>query len=194
MTANNKGFNKRCKQSIDGDVIGQTHTASLESCVDYCATFVNGSQSCTAVRHQPNADDGWENCYLQAPAQFFSASRSDYNMALLATQLNTTNSSSSSSSSNTDAESSSKAWIAGAVVGPLAAIGLLVGGFFWLQKKKRTKANTVSTSESDMTNYYEKGSFIAEDRHEIGDTYRDSELDVTTDRYEMPGSTSVRSR
>lgn len=136
-SSDGKAFGLNCGSTAGGPNIGQVHQPDFGSCIDYCSTYTNGSESCTAAVYQPDAADSYENCYLKSPVGSIQTyPHTGYNFAVLASSSFITNSTSSSSS----AESKSlggggKAWIAGAVIGPIAVIALLVGAFMWRRKK-----------------------------------------------------------
>ena len=124
--------------------------------MDVCATYVNiVNGACTAVTYNPNASSGFENCYPKsALGDLFS--HEDTHAAVFvgmgaipssgnANQTNTTSSPTSSGTSSASLEPTSrsssgggsKAWIGGAVVGPLAGIALLAGWAIWWRRRNQ---------------------------------------------------------
>lgn len=166
-TSSHKAFDRLCDQTADGEVIGQIHTSDFSTCIDYCSTYVNGNQSCSTAVYQPTAADQYENCYLKSSAQYIY-SRTGYNFATLANgkvnATNTTNSPSSTGGSGISVPSStfsnknsdsSKAWIAGAVIGPLAAVAILVGVIIGRRRRRNRRDRASHTKVTDMSSYNE---------------------------------------
>jgi len=132
---NEKIFSTICGYDSDGRGLLDLHTPDLGACMDSCANYVNGTQSCVAAVYNPDATLGFENCYLKSSlGQVYSHTLTHFASVV----GNVTGSDSGngtatgtgtgpSDSGDDSSSSSSKAWIAGAVVGPLAGVGLIAG-------------------------------------------------------------------
>lgn len=144
ITANDQTFHKTCDTKMDGPFIGQVHTDTFDACIDYCASLVNDTAKCTVALYQPTAADGFENCYLKTVSAS-AYSDSSYHVAVL-NQLEYPSGSEPTSTpattSNPHPSSGNKSWIAGAIIGPLAAIGLIAGLILWWNRRKRRQQST----------------------------------------------------
>lgn len=103
------------------DNITSVYKANYTGCIEECATY-NGTNSniCTGVLYDNSFDDGFENCYLlNGTIEEFIPLNSTY------ARLVSDNSSSSDS----------KAWIAGPVVGAVAAVTIVALGYWWWRRK-----------------------------------------------------------
>lgn len=190
-TSKGRVFTKSCDNNVDGNSIGQVHTANLEDCVDYCATFQNGTQSCVSVAYQPGAADGFENCYLKSD---LSTPYSQYGWHAATFEGNSTSTSpaaapSSSASSHPSstpsnpAKNPSHAWIAGAVVGPIIVIALLIIGIIlWRRRGRRTSSDLTTSSNEKPEMGFERS------RYEVhGKSWHPSELGERNRTPELAG-------
>lgn len=206
VTTSNRTFNQQYDQTTDGLDNGQIYMPNLAACVTYCATYINGSQSCSAAVYQPTAADQYENCYLKASSQYAYAQRG-YNLAILASSTvnpsNATNTLSSTSagapkSTSTAALSTSngdgsKSWIASAVICPLAGVALLIGAAFWWRRRHHSKHDKSSQTEiTEAPSYqnfsapaYSTSSIAGRNEVEANNVQR-SELDENNVKHEMP--------
>jgi hypothetical protein len=98
--------------------------------MDACAANKDG---CTAVLYASSLDDGYQNCHLQKTInEVIDSANATY--ATIA----------SSDSDNTSSGSSpSKAWIAGPVIGGIAALAAIGFAIFWWRRRKTRKASAV---------------------------------------------------
>ena len=126
----------------EDNYIGRVHQDTFHGCIDYCSTYRNGSRECTLASYQPEASDGYMNCYLHSPTGKFNfvEQSSGYNFAVLASSGLVTTPVKAN-------ESKSKTWIAGAVLGPLLAIALAAGFLIWRRRSKQK--NTAILSEQN---------------------------------------------
>lgn len=132
-------FSMTCDATADGRNISTVYAASFGDCMDICATYSESSSFCNAVNYQPNGDDGYENCYLLADGQS-NGTRSSWRTAL---RIDSTGRQVDGSSGATSKSgSSSKAWIAGPVVGVIAAVAILLGAYFWWRKRQSKNKGT----------------------------------------------------
>jgi hypothetical protein len=136
--ANNHVYGLQCNQNRPGNDLTVYHEVSLQKCIENCATYENGK--CVGVVFDENMELGFENCYLKS-----GAGTPNYNSTAvfaLATGTKdtaTTSPSSSPGSINPSSGSGSKAWIAGVVVGVVAALVLVTGFIVW-KKRRATHA------------------------------------------------------
>lgn len=135
-------YGRTCDSYVDEPDIGHVYQATFDGCIDYCSTYRNGSQTCTIALYQPLASSGYENCRLKSPStKYYPYSQNGWHFAVLASSGLVT-------SPGTDTvTTSSKLWIAGAVIGPLAVIALLVAFLIWRRKRSR-KASTSQMTEN----------------------------------------------
>lgn len=153
-----KSYGLTCNTLVVGDNIGLVHQDTFDKCIDYCSTYQNGSQACTIALYQPSASDGYQNCYLKAPTgNYQHYSQDGYHFAVLASSgLVATSNSTASSNAKKASGRSSKAWVAGAVIGPLVAIALIIGSLLWMRKRRQGEQMTQNqhgpVSEIDAAN------------------------------------------
>lgn len=152
-TTSNHNFDINCGQINDGTNITNVHMQNITSCMDTCAT----TDKCVGVVFDGTLQDGFKNCYLKNTTSTIS-DRANMTFALLSGSSIPSSSPSPSSSStpgnsgsgngnaNTDApsdssDSSSKAWIAGPVVGGLVGLAIITGALFWWRRRKNAAAD-----------------------------------------------------
>ena len=136
FTTSEVDFDIMCDASVDGNFTSAVYKPDLISCVDACAT----DNTCVAAQYDYLADAGYENCYLLSFAQL-NSSQPDWR---LARRLNSTghvvtsaSDITSTASEESGSSSRSKAWIAGAVVGVLAGVAIVVAMFWWYRRSRR---------------------------------------------------------
>jgi hypothetical protein len=131
IMSNNKTFNVTCFEGrVGSSNITSVYSANITGCIDECATY-NGTDICLAVFFDNSFDDGFDNCYLLNATGTETAPLNSTYAELVASD-NSTSASTSTSDSNS---SSSKAWIAGPVVGAVAAMTLIALGFLWWRRR-----------------------------------------------------------
>jgi hypothetical protein len=146
--AKKRDFDIHCGQTSAGSNMTSMHMQNLTSCMDACAT---SDQQCVGVVFDSTLEGGFKNCYLQNTTNTVADMASATYAALSSGSSNSgsgNGNSGSNDSSNTLSSSSSKAWIAGPVIGSIAAIALLAFLVFWLRKRKARTAG-VSAVEKD---------------------------------------------
>ncbi|EED12318.1 tRNA dihydrouridine synthase (Smm1), putative [Talaromyces stipitatus ATCC 10500] len=138
ILSNDKTFNVTCFEGRSGSSnITSVYSANITGCIDECATY-NGPESCLGVFYDNSFADGFDNCYLLNATGSANAPFNSTYAELVSDNSNPTSTSTSSASSNsTDgSSSSSKAWIAGPVVGVVAAVAFVALGVFWWRKRR----------------------------------------------------------
>lgn len=134
-----KTFELHCGQLNTGTNITSLHTQNVTACMDACA---RSDEKCLGILFDPTLSGGFKNCYLQNTTNTISDQPSATYAALTlssSTPPNSNNPSSDTSSSSSSSSSSSKAWIAGPIVGGLAAIGLLAFAATWWRRRKASR-------------------------------------------------------
>ena len=146
-------FQTFCGLDYPRDDTVQSFTSSLQECLGLCA----GQSGCFGVSYEASMEHGYKNCYLKSSAsaaglykqQFVVDSAFRMGPVSSITSSSTTPSLSSSSAapagaasnsatpSGNSAQHPSMAWIAGAVIGPIALIALVAGLVFLLYRRKR---------------------------------------------------------
>lgn len=156
--SNGAKFNTSCDSTGDSDNVDTVHADNFEECQDACAKYTpsSGGAACKGVLYQPNAQDGWLNCYLKYGLSNVTH-LGEWHLAVLESDATNSGGSSGGSSSNTGA-------IAGGVVGGVAAIAIIGGLFFWYRKRKaRANAagfhpqNSTDASDSEQFNSTPQG-------------------------------------
>ncbi len=138
----------------------QSFTGSLQECLGVCA----GQSGCLGVSYEASMEHGYKNCYLKksastaglykqqfvvdsafrlGPASSVAASSTTLSLSSttpspsLSSAVPVGTASNSATPSVNSAQHSSMAWIAGAVIGPIAFIALVAGLVFLLYRWKR---------------------------------------------------------
>ncbi|KPI34674.1 uncharacterized protein AB675_67 [Cyphellophora attinorum] len=140
-------FNVSCDNSANGTFTSSVFSQRLPECLGACANTT--SDECAAVSFDATGDDGYENCYMMSNAHN-NGSRPFWRLA----QRNDDGSGQAASSNSGDDETKdtggagngSKAWIAGPVVGSLAAVAALVFAAWWWRRRRG------HTSEKQLAN------------------------------------------
>ncbi|KAF2846552.1 hypothetical protein T440DRAFT_228068 [Plenodomus tracheiphilus IPT5] len=176
IDANGKRYNLHCGNDYPGDDLPSVHAQSLNDCVGKCAV----NEECKSVSFDPYmaVSSMYWNCYLKSSAKLdklviggstmhsalvVSGNSSDASAVSTSITPSSTMTSSPASTNtgstlpaNNDAKpASSKAWIAGAVVGPVAGIALVAALYFFLFKRgRRNRAGKVMPSELPQQDFY----------------------------------------
>lgn len=143
---NNEQFTVSCNDNRDYNDLIQVHSANLSYCIDSCASYSNATTGgCAAVVYDSTLNSGWQNCWLKSANGVAStAAGNHYALKIDNVPTNMNGSSSSNSTltgSNLALNSSSKAWIAGPVVGGIAGIALIGAGILYFLRRNKSKQN-----------------------------------------------------
>ena len=139
-----KTFNINCDFDRPGDDIIQVRKESFDGCIDACANYFNSSipngPTCQAVVFNAASNRGYLNCFLKGSQQALSPSN-DFDAAVFANAVqNGTPVPSPTQSSKPASGHSSKAWIAGPVIGVIAAFAIGAALAWWCRgRRKRSK-------------------------------------------------------
>jgi hypothetical protein len=110
------------------------HESSIHGCMDRCST--DSHHDCAGILSNIDLKDGWSNCYLLSDVGV-QAKPFNYTSAELATR---------SSCDDGDAgPGSSKAWIAGPVIGVTVLTALTAGIFWWFRRRSRHRQSQDQT-------------------------------------------------
>jgi hypothetical protein len=143
---NKAKFDIHCGQVNSGTNITSIHSQNITSCMDACA---NHDQKCIGVVFDSNLSGGFKNCYLQNTTNTVSDQASATYAALANGSSGNGNGNGNGNNNSDDSSSSpSKAWIAGPVLGGIAAIALLAFAIFWWRRRK-AKATGTHALEKD---------------------------------------------
>ncbi|KAH9206947.1 hypothetical protein DL95DRAFT_484425 [Leptodontidium sp. 2 PMI_412] len=132
IVSSRDSFKLSCGEDRPGNNITSQHANSLGDCVNSCAADTNAS--CLGAVFDANMVNGYENCYLKSETGF-AVSQAGFTFALRQTSSNTS-SSDNSTSAPTDKHSSSKAWIAGPIIGAAVAIVIILATIWWFRRKR----------------------------------------------------------
>ena len=130
-----------CDQDRGGNDFSKYFESTLQSCIDRCDQ--ESTTNCLGVIFDTELTSGWENCYLKNGTGIANNGRTGFVFARRDGQV--------------EQKSKSKAWIAGPVIGGLAAVAIL-GAFWWYfqRKRKRTNyapVNGAAAAEAKMNNH-----------------------------------------
>lgn len=148
VASNKDSFTISCGEDRPGNNITARHAASLGACVDTCATYTQAN--CLGAAFDTNMANGYENCYLKSEVGI-TTMQSGFTFALRQTTSNspaTNNTSPDKSNSTAEKNSSSKAWIAGPVIGALVAVALIIAAIWWFRKSKAGKRGIESSEKA----------------------------------------------
>ncbi|KAL9068461.1 MAG: hypothetical protein Q9157_006499 [Trypethelium eluteriae] len=145
-SSNGAGFAISCNQNQPPNDLVQFHMQNMSACADACATYTNSSGlKCTGVVFDSSMEDGYENCYLKSSVgTSFPINDRHWLQKTKAANGGTTNSSEGDAAGANatspapippQSSSSSKAWIAGPVVGGFAGIVAIAGLLYWLRRR-----------------------------------------------------------
>ena len=162
-TGNNVEFKLTCGEDRFGSDIETRHADSYQECVDLCDKHT-GDDKCVGVVHDSKMVNGYENCYLKSAIGVATSDKDGYTFALR--QDSPDSSDPSDPPPNSDPSGSpgspgspgssgskSKAWIAGPVIGIVAAV-LLIMAIVWWRRKRGSKKD----AEAQAPSYQEMGS------------------------------------
>lgn len=155
----NKQFEIHCGQLNAGTNITSFHSQNLTACMDACAS---SDKNCIGIVFDSTLANGYENCYLQNTTSVISSKDSTTYALLSGTPLPSSsgtplpggsNSNSNSTSTGPQAadkedNSSSKAWIAGPVIGGILVLVLIGFALIWWRRRKARQL-AASVSEKD---------------------------------------------
>ncbi|PSN68907.1 hypothetical protein BS50DRAFT_327832 [Corynespora cassiicola Philippines] len=153
--SDNKEFEVHCGQLNTGTNITSVHRQNITSCMDACAS---SDQNCVGIVFDSSLSGGYNNCYLQNTTSVISDRASATYALLTGTTIPTASTTPSGNSgtnppggSDGDSDSSSQAWIAGPVIGGVAAIAIIAGALFWWRRRKNKQSP--ATVEKDGNTY-----------------------------------------
>jgi hypothetical protein len=141
-----KTFDIHCGKSNSGTHITSLHTQNVTACMDVCA---ENDQKCIGVSFDSSLAGGYSNCYLMNTTSVVSEQASTTYALIADTALPTSSTSSGTSSSSS---SSSKAWIAGPVIGGLAALATMGFAIFWWRRKTAGKPSRTEKEGHPLSN------------------------------------------
>ncbi|KAF7505730.1 hypothetical protein GJ744_000496 [Endocarpon pusillum] len=131
MANNGNDFKISCYEARTGTSnITAYHDASLDGCINTCAD--HKGENCVGVIFDYSMESGFENCYLLNTTGFPEKGVKSH-IALFSNSTSATSTTTSSTH-----RSSSKAWIAGPVVGAVLTL-LALGFFFWRRSQRRNR-------------------------------------------------------
>jgi hypothetical protein len=129
ISSNSKSFELTCNEGRSGSSnFTSYHDANLDGCINTCAT--SAGQDCVGVVYDASMTEGYENCYL-LNSTGVPNTVTNSTFALVSSSKSIPSPTSLPRSSG----SSSKAWIAGPVIGGLLGIVLLIGFILWRRKR-----------------------------------------------------------
>ena len=137
ITNQGKSFEISCNSGRLGGSNTSYHDTSFNGCVSTCAT--NSSHNCLGVVYDGSLQGGFSNCYL------LNATGEPTSIANSTFALYTPSKDNITAPPPPPSHSSSKAWIAGPVIGAVAIIALLVGFLLWRRRKRSPEAENIST-------------------------------------------------
>ena len=194
-TTSNNNFNINCGQTNEGTNITNVHSLNITSCMDTCAS----TEKCVGVVFDTTLQDGFRNCYLKNTTSTVS-DRANASFALLAGSSipsSTPSPSSTPGTSNSNnpsgGSSSSKAWIAGPVIGGLLFLAILAGALFWWRRRNAASPAAGGKNPYEAASVYNAGGGgggggQAAAYHPV------QEADPTATRMELPASTKYAYR
>lgn len=152
-----KNFAVHCGQTNQGTNMTMVHTQNFTSCMETCA---GNKQGCVGVVYDSTLQGGYNNCYLQNTSSVFNDVGSSMYAVLTGAKPKQSDSGSGSGSgsgsnnngnnnNDKDKDSGSKAWIAGAVIGPILGLALIGAAIFFFRRSKARGAPAAGVSEAD---------------------------------------------
>ena len=119
---------------------------SLDDCLQKCSSETG--QRCLGVLVDMGLEDGFENCYLlNATGQALTGGA---NMTFAEVTASQKSAASSDQSANNQDRGASKAWIAGPVIGVLAVIAIVAGGWYcWRRRRQNRHTNAAKAWQAD---------------------------------------------
>lgn len=140
-----KRFDIHCGRLNPGTNITSLHTQSVTACMDACAS---SDTDCKAILFDSTLTGGFNNCYLQNTTSVISDQASAIYAVLVDAEI-----SSQPGIDPPSASATSKAWIAGPVVGGIAALAAIGFAIFWWRRKASRAAggDKEGNNESGIT-------------------------------------------
>ncbi|KAL4903364.1 hypothetical protein BDW74DRAFT_179782 [Aspergillus multicolor] len=191
-----KDFEIRCYESRSGTGnLTTIHTATLEACMDRCASYdpIADSESnfgvetgeCVGVVFDRTMAVGYENCALLSDVGQSKGEISS-TFARITAAIDP-------SDEDEGSGSGSKAWIAGPVVGGVAGVVILGAGVWWWRRRKSPAQNAegVSTPDTEGKPVVAPYSVVSS---EIGAENGPAEVEARMPQYELPGADSSQTR
>lgn len=186
-----KNFDIHCGQLNTGTNITSLHTQNVTACIDACAT---STDKCVGVLFDSQLTGGFNNCYLQNTTSVITDQTSATYASLSDADAPSSSGSSNNNNNNNNGNSSSpsKAWIAGPVIGGLAALGIIGFAIFWWRRRKAAATHGGVEKHSEHPHGYDAApAYSPGVHHEHQQGYYDapaSEMDARTTN-ELPAST-----
>jgi hypothetical protein len=136
-TSNNKDFEIHCGQLNTGTNITSLHTQNITACIDACATWEDNN-GCVGVVFDVSLAGGYRNCYLQNTTSIIIDQDKRTYAILSGTSIPTSSPTTTALPGIPDERkgSTSKAWVAGPVIGGIALLAIIAFGLFWWRRRK----------------------------------------------------------
>lgn len=132
-----------------------SYEVSIQDCTNKCT--LSGDGSCLGIVYDTQLTNGWENCSLKNATAPMVNSTSGSTVALLNSESNTPPGSSTASASGGGGSSpKSKAWIAGPIIGIVAAVATLIAAWQWARRKK-SRRQAAGLGPQNQWYYYTAG-------------------------------------
>lgn len=166
-STNRTTFDIRCGQLSTGSNVTSVHSQNLTACMDACAS---SETKCVGALFDASLTGGYNNCYLQnttnvvmdSPSATYAAVTDTQQVLPNSTWTDTPSASTTSASTNANSKSSSKAWIAGPVVGCVAAVAAIAFAIFWIRKRKRSRKPTIVESNGQSVGELDSAGAVGE--------------------------------
>ncbi len=180
VASNKDSFELSCVQDRPGNNITVQHADSLVHCIDSCANYTEAN--CFGAVYDTTMLNGYENCYLKS-AIGDPTNRNGFTFALRSNASSSSTSGSSTPSSQ-QKHQSSKAWIAGPVIGAVVAMAIIAAAL-WCWRKRRGQKETqatpiVSPQEAWLMKPELDSTTHNTPKHELDSSQHIAELDSTT--------------
>jgi hypothetical protein len=176
--SNGADFEISCNDNRASNDIQQVHAENITACLDACSTFNNSTAGkCSGAMYDSTMASGWRNCWLKS----VEGTKQTVLGNVFALKTGTSSGSgesgnvggvSDSGASEPSSDSStSKAWVAGAVIGPLVGVAL-IGLTVWYFRRRRATSQTSHQLSELPTEAalpaYAKEKGASETFHELG--------------------------
>ncbi|KAL9097030.1 MAG: hypothetical protein Q9165_000994 [Trypethelium subeluteriae] len=153
MALNGNTFITSCNREMADNNLTISHEASIQDCIDTCASAVDGT--CLGVVYDTQLTNGWQNCYLKNATAPIVDSTSGSTVALL-TSDGKTPLSSAPASGEGGSPPKSKAWIAGPIAGGVALISILITALM-LVRRRKSRRRAAAVAAQNQGYYYTAG-------------------------------------
>lgn len=186
-TTSKATFDIHCGQASSGTNMTMMHTQNVTACMNACAA----TDKCVGVVFDSSLAGGFKNCYLQNTTNTV-ADLSSYMYASLSSKSGNSNDNSNnnnnsgSNSSTKKSKSKSKAWIAGVVIGAIAALALIAFAIWWFRRRRAT-ATANAAVEKDGHEFGAYGPAPAYSPGATQGSYTDAPLAHTAAPMELSG-------